>query len=105
MTESQGGTITQDRVAEKIKLSPPKMYKVLLLNDDFTSMDFVVSVLENIFNRTPSEAVRIMLSVHNAGRGLAGVYSKQIAETKVAQVHQKARAEGFPLMCEVEEVE
>ena len=61
-------------------------------------------VLEEIFKKTPSEAVRIMLAVHNNGSGVAGIYARQIAEAKIALVHQKARGEGFPLMCDLEEI-
>ena len=99
MTDDDSKTITEDKVEVEI----PKQYKVILLNDDYTPMDFVVSVLETIFQRSPAEAVRIMLQVHNQGAGLCGVYSKQIAETKLALVHQRARGEGHPLKCAMEE--
>jgi ATP-dependent Clp protease adaptor protein ClpS len=105
MAKAESGTITESKTSEKTKLSPPKMFKVLLLNDDYTSMDFVVSILEGVFKRTPSEAVRIMLMVHNSGSGVAGVYTRQIAESKVSLVHQRARAEGFPLLCSIEELD
>ncbi|MCO6429845.1 MAG: ATP-dependent Clp protease adapter ClpS [Deltaproteobacteria bacterium] len=98
---NQGGVETISR--EKISTKEPKMYKVILLNDDFTSMDFVVSILETIFKKSPAEAVQIMLQVHNHGQGLCGVYAKQIAEAKVEQVHRRARSEGFPLRCTFEE--
>jgi ATP-dependent Clp protease adaptor protein ClpS len=105
MIKAESGTITEPKQSEKTKLSPPKMFKVLLLNDDYTSMDFVVSILETVFKRTPSEAVRIMLMVHNSGSGVAGVYTRQIAESKVSLVHQRARTEGFPLLCSIEELD
>ena len=75
---------------------PPK-YKVILLNDDYTTMEFVVWILEEIFHKTPSEATRIMLLVHHTGSGVCGLYPKEIAETKVEQVHAMARDAGFPL--------
>lgn len=98
---SSGGTETLTR--DKTKLHVPKLYKVILLNDDYTSMDFVVSVLETIFQKSPAEAVQIMLKVHNHGQGVCGVFAKQIAETKVSQVQERARSEGFPLRCIMEE--
>ncbi|RDI96748.1 ATP-dependent Clp protease adapter ClpS [Meiothermus sp. QL-1] len=78
------------------------MYKVLLLNDDYTPMDFVVEVLMRYFRKSEPEAVRIMLQVHHAGVGVAGVYPFEIAETKVQQVVQAARREGHPLQCTLE---
>ncbi len=74
---------------------------VLLLNDNFTTMEFVIEILETVFHKPHGEAVKIMLEVHRNGRGVAGVYVRQIAETKAATVHRLARAEGFPLRCEV----
>ena len=99
--DNQGGieTITRDKISTR----EPKMYRVILLNDDFTTMDFVVAILETVFKKSPAEAVQIMLQVHNKGRGLCGVYAKQIAEAKVEQVHKKARAAGYPLRCTFEE--
>jgi ATP-dependent Clp protease adaptor protein ClpS len=98
--ESDSETI----VEERIKVKKPKMFKVLLVNDDYTTMDFVVSILETVFRKSPAEAVRIMLQVHKRGAGLCGIYSKQIAEAKIQLVHEKARAEGYPLRCTMEEV-
>lgn len=88
---------------EEIRTKTPKHYKVLLLNDDYTTMEFVVHILETLFMKSPSEAVQIMLQVHKNGRGIAGVFSKQIAEAKIELVHQRARTEGFPLRCVMEE--
>ena len=102
MTKSDSGTQTVTK--EKTKLTSPKQFRVLLLNDDFTPMDFVVSVLETIFLRSPSEAVQIMLSVHKKGSGVCGIYSKQIAETKVELVLARARESEYPLQCIMEEV-
>ena len=79
----------------------PERYMVLLLNDNFTTMEFVIEILETVFHKPHGEAVKIMLEVHSNGRGVAGVYVRQIAETKAATVHRIARAEGFPLRCEV----
>lgn len=80
----------------------PPLYKVLLLNDDYTTMDFVVQVLEGVFHKSPVEATRIMLHVHKKGSGLAGVYTRDIAETKIKKVHDLAREGGFPLRCVME---
>lgn len=78
------------------------MYKVLLHNDDYTSMDFVVHVLESVFKKEHDEAVQIMWSVHLKGTGLCGIYTHDIAETKVITVHRLARRRGFPLKCSLE---
>lgn len=87
----------------KARTKHPILYKVYLLNDDYTTMDFVVDILESVFQKTPAEAVSIMLHVHNLGKGLCGAYIKQIAEAKVNIVHEKARLAGFPLKCVMEE--
>lgn len=94
---------TDTVVEERVRTVTPKLFKVLLLNDDFTTMDFVVSILESVFRKTPAEAVQIMLAVHNQGQGLCGVYAKEIAETKVQQVHEQAQEAGYPLRCVMEE--
>jgi ATP-dependent Clp protease adaptor protein ClpS len=80
----------------------PDMYKVLLHNDDYTTMDFVVEVLMSVFSKDFQEATRIMLDVHRQGIGLCGVYTYEIAETKVETVHALARENGFPLKCTME---
>lgn len=82
----------------------PRMYNVILLNDNITTMDFVVYILEKIFDKSHSEAVSIMLKVHEEGEGIAGTYVKEIAETKVYQVLNMARQNNFPLQCKVEEI-
>jgi ATP-dependent Clp protease adaptor protein ClpS len=89
---------------KKTRTKQPKQYKVILLNDDYTTMDFVVAILETTFRKTPAEAVQIMLQVHKQGRGVCGIYSQQIAEAKTLQVSEKARAAGHPLQCIMEEV-
>ena len=86
----------------KPALKPPSMYRVLLLNDDYTPMDFVVYVLETFFYKVPDEATRIMLHVHQQGRGICGVFPYDIAETKVTQVLDAARRNEHPLQCVME---
>ena len=80
------------------------MYKVLLHNDDYTAMEFVVIILEKIFRKSTAEATRIMLNVHQQGIGVAGVYTREVAETKVAVVHELARQNKYPLKCSMETV-
>ena len=80
----------------------PELFKVLLLNDDYTTMDFVVEILETVFNKAPAEAYRIMMAVHTQGQGLCGVYPFEVAETKVATVVDLARGSGFPLRAAME---
>jgi ATP-dependent Clp protease adaptor protein ClpS len=80
----------------------PELYKVLLLNDDYSTMDFVVEVLESIFHKQPAEAFRIMMAVHTQGKGLCGVYPYEVAETKVEAVSDRAREHGFPLRAAME---
>ncbi|MDO4223858.1 MAG: ATP-dependent Clp protease adapter ClpS [Acinetobacter sp.] len=81
------------------KMKKPPLYQVVLLNDDFTPMDFVVDVLQHYFALDAEQATEIMLMIHYQGKGIAGVYPKDIAETKAHQVVQHARAEGHPLLC------
>jgi ATP-dependent Clp protease adaptor protein ClpS len=87
---------------ERQETRKPSLYKVFLLNDDYTTMDFVVYILESIFGKSPVEAAQIMLHVHKKGVGLAGVYTREIAETKVQTVHELARENEFPLLCVME---
>jgi ATP-dependent Clp protease adaptor protein ClpS len=98
-SDSSSDTLTE----KKIRVRKPRQYKVLLLNDDYTTMEFVVSILETIFQKTPAEATQIMLHVHQKGSGLCGIFPKQIAEAKTQLVHDRARAEGHPLRCIIEE--
>jgi ATP-dependent Clp protease adaptor protein ClpS len=99
--EPQHGT---DVLTEnKQKLQKPPLYKVLLHNDNYTTMEFVVFVLMNVFHHSENEAIRIMLQVHNQQVGIAGVYTFEIAETKVAKVAQLAREHDYPLLSSLEE--
>jgi len=84
------------------KLDKPKMYKVLLHNDDYTTMEFVVWVLREVFAMTGDRALALMLAIHNTGRGVAGVYTRDIAETKAARAAELAEENGMPLMCTIE---
>jgi ATP-dependent Clp protease adaptor protein ClpS len=89
-------------LAEEIR--EPKRFKVLLHNDDYTTMEFVVKVLMQVFRKTEAEAVQIMLNVHNKGIGVCGVYTAEVAELKVSLVRRLARQNGYPLKCSMEEV-
>lgn len=90
-------------VAEaKPKLKPPPMYKVVLLNDDYTPMEFVVEILETFFHMTREKATQVMLTVHTQGKGVCGIYTKDVAETKAAQVNQYSRENQHPLLAEIE---
>jgi ATP-dependent Clp protease adaptor protein ClpS len=86
----------------KPELKEPPLYKVILLNDDYTPMDFVVEVLEMFFAMSRPKATQIMLHVHTRGKGVCGVFTREIAETKVAQVNEYARAHQHPLLCDME---
>ena len=96
-------TQTEHELLDDIKLAYPKKYKVYLLNDDYTSMDFVVDILMSIFHKSYEEAETIMLEVHKNDKGLCGVYPHEIAETKVMQVTRRAKESGFPLKATMEE--
>lgn len=96
--ESEGSVVTE----KKQQTKRPSMYKVLLHNDDYTTMDFVVMVLQSIFHKSVEEANRIMLNVHEQGVGVAGVYPRDVAETKVLLVHELARKNEYPLKCSLE---
>jgi ATP-dependent Clp protease adaptor protein ClpS len=89
-------------VKAKPKTKKPSMYKVLMLNDDYTPMEFVVHILERFFNKSRQEATRIMLHVHRRGVGICGVYTYEVAETKVTQVMDFARQHQHPLQCTLE---
>jgi ATP-dependent Clp protease adaptor protein ClpS len=102
MPENGSRTGEATELQERQKTARPRRFRVFLLNDDYTTMEFVVYVLEKIFHKNPVEATRIMLHVHKKGKGLAGVYTRDIAETKVAAVHELARGHEYPLRCEME---
>jgi ATP-dependent Clp protease adaptor protein ClpS len=91
--EREGGLATRERP----KVERPARFKVILFNDDYTPMEFVVHLLENVFAKSPSEATQLMLQIHRTGMGIAGVYVLEIAETKVAAVHRLAEERGYPL--------
>jgi ATP-dependent Clp protease adaptor protein ClpS len=99
---SGGDTVTERRTKEKVKTKKPSMYKCILLNDDYTPMEFVVEVLKTIFHRQQAEATRIMLHVHQNGMGIAGVYPFEIAETKIKTVEELAQESQYPLKCVME---
>ena len=85
------------------KTRRPQLFRVLLHNDDYTTMQFVIEVLESVFQKSPAEAFRIMMQVHTRGHGVCGTYPYEIAETKVGLVHDRAREQGFPLRASMEE--
>lgn len=91
------------QLKQRPKLDEPKLYRVFILNDHYTTMDFVVKVLVEIFNKPAAEATLLMMDVHKKGRGVCGVYTYDIAITKVSQVHAMAKQNGFPLKCTYEE--
>jgi ATP-dependent Clp protease adaptor protein ClpS len=92
-------------IMEREKVKEPKMYKVLMHNDDYTTMEFVVHVLQKFFSKNPQEATAIMLKVHNEGAGVAGIYTQEVAETKSAKVMQYAKLKEHPLKCTIEPCE
>ena len=96
--ESEGSVVTE----KKQQTKRPSMYKVLLHNDDYTTMDFVVEVLMTVFQKSMEEAILVMLNVHRQGRGMCGLYTLEVAETKMNSVHALARNKGLPLRCSVE---
>jgi len=101
MHEFEHGVV--EKTESETKLERPPLYKVFLHNDDFTTMEFVVFILQTVFNHGESDAVRIMLNVHRQGIGLAGVYTFEVAEMKVDRVTSIAQANEFPLLCTMEE--
>lgn len=100
--DSEGGLAV---LPAKPKLKRPSMYKVVLLNDDYTPMDFVVEVLEVFFSMSREKATHIMLTVHVHGKAVCGIYTRDIAETKAAQVNQYSKENQHPLLCEIEAVD
>jgi len=97
-TQSDVATASQQKLAE------PRKYAVLMLNDDYTTMEFVIDVLQRFFQKTEDEAVQVMMKVHQEGKGIAGVYSLEIAEMKVMQVTDYARSKSYPLKCSIEPI-
>ena len=99
--QNQAGGALKERIQEKTK--EPSLYGVVLLNDDYTPMQFVVDVLETVFQKSPAEAYRIMMQVHLDGRGVAGIYPWEVAETKVDTLMSRAREAGHPLQATIED--
>ena len=99
--QDQTGGAVKERVETKKEV--PKLYKVVLLNDDYSTMEFVILILEGVFQKSPAEAYRIMMHVHVNGRGLAGIYPWEVAETKAEKVAALASEAGFPLRATIEE--
>jgi ATP-dependent Clp protease adaptor protein ClpS len=100
--DQRGTGIREVLAPEQVKLKPPPLYRVVLLNDDYTPMEFVVAVLRQFFGMNAETATRVMLKVHTEGKGVCGVYPKEIAETKAIQVNEHARAAEHPLLCDIE---
>jgi ATP-dependent Clp protease adaptor protein ClpS len=98
--ENEGDVSLQEETREKIER--PRLWKILLHNDNYTTMDFVVIVLVSVFRKSENEAIRIMLDVHHKGIGVVGTYTREIAETKVARVMEMAQQAQFPLLCTME---
>jgi ATP-dependent Clp protease adaptor protein ClpS len=97
--DSEGGLALKEA---KPELKRPPLFKVVLMNDDYTPMEFVVEVLEVFFRMNREQATHVMLTVHTQGKGVCGIYTRDIAETKAAQVNQYAREQEHPLLCEIE---
>jgi len=100
--EREGGAVVE---TARPKLAKPPLFQVVLLNDDYTPMEFVVEVLQVFFKMDHEKANQVMLHVHQRGKGVCGLYTREIAETKVAQVNQFSRERKHPLMCEMEEAD
>lgn len=98
--EPDSGVALEDDVQDEVR--EPRQFAVLLHNDDYTTMEFVIEVLKRFFRKTEDEAIQIMMSVHQKGKGVAGVYTQEIAEAKAKQVMEQARNREFPLLCTVE---
>jgi ATP-dependent Clp protease adaptor protein ClpS len=91
-------------VKKKRKLAEPEEFRVIMLNDDYTTMDFVVAILMEVFRKSAEDAQRVMMDIHRTGRGTAGIYPFDIAQTKAEQAHAMARQHEFPLRCLVEKI-
>lgn len=103
MSKSREQSNSQDQFDITAKIKKPSLFKVILLNDDFTPMDFVIHILVDIFNHSAESANKVMVSVHEKGSGVAGRYTKEVAETKIYQVSKLAKEEKYPLRCKLEE--
>ena len=101
--EDTGGGLALEE--SKPELKKPPLFKVVLINDDYTPMEFVVEVLEIFFRMNREQAIHVMLTVHTQGKGVCGIFTRDIAETKAAQVNQYAREHEHPLLCEIEALE
>ncbi len=95
---------TRPAAGSQSRTRQPPLFKVLMHNDDYTTMEFVVEVLQAVFRKPPTEAERIMLHIHFKGMGVCGIFPFEVAETKVARVHALARAKGFPLRCTLDSI-
>ena len=102
--ERKEGTGHGVDLEDRQKVEPPKKYKVVLHNDDFTPMDFVVYLLKTFFQKNHNEASKIMLEIHNKGSGICGIFTHEIAETKILKVVNTSRNNGFPLLCTLEKI-
>ena len=100
--DPDSGVVTETRTKSRQKLQKPRLYRVLLHNDNYTTRDFVVAVLREVFHRSEADAVQIMLHVHHNGIGVAGVYTHDVAETKIRTVEKLARENEFPLRLSME---
>jgi ATP-dependent Clp protease adaptor protein ClpS len=100
---TQPGSLPESGAGADQEIREPRLYRVVLLNDDYTTMDFVVEILVTVFHKPAAEAAKIMLDVHRRGKGTCGVFTYDIAATKVSLVHQLARKREFPLRCNLEE--
>lgn len=104
MTKTLASPQQMHATEKKIQSVQPKMFKVFMLNDNYTTMEFVIDVLQSVFHKESTEATSLMLQIHRRGQALCGVYPYEIAETKVAKVHSQARVAGFPLRCILEPI-
>jgi ATP-dependent Clp protease adaptor protein ClpS len=102
-TDQTPGRDFQDGLATRDEVVTPKLYRVLMHNDHYTTMEFVIDVLINVFRKTEADAYQIMMQIHNSGVGICGVFTLDIAKTKISEVHRRAREKGHPLRCSYEE--
>ena len=102
MVNNDQSNVTSIITQEKVELKKPKLFKVILLNDDYTPMEYVVNLIKVVFRKNESEAVNIMLMVHKKGSGVCGIFTKEIAETKVETVLKMAKSDQHPLKCIME---